>query len=63
MIKCIKCNGRMFLDRQFSSAMHMEIFCMSCGARRFFNPPENYAEGRWLLKKEVLRAKVTISPL
>lgn len=63
MLKCDKCKGRMFLDRQFNTPGHLETYCMMCGNRKFYNPPENSSEGRWLLKKEVLRAKVTITPL
>ncbi len=53
----------MFLDRQHSTVGHLETYCMSCGSRNFFNPPGSSAEGSWLLKKEVLRAKVTMSSL
>jgi DNA-directed RNA polymerase subunit RPC12/RpoP len=63
MISCIKCKSRMFIDRQYSSPMHLEVYCLYCGSRRFLNPPESTAEGRWLLKKEQLRAKATISSL
>ena len=63
MILCAKCNKKMFVDRQYSSPMHLEIYCLYCGSRRFFNPPESSIEGQWLLKKEQLRAKATISPL
>jgi DNA-directed RNA polymerase subunit RPC12/RpoP len=63
MLKCKKCNSRMFLDRQYSSPMHLETYCLQCGSRTFFNPPSDSAEGQWLLKKEALRAKATISPL
>ena len=63
MLKCFKCNGRMFLDRQHSSVGHLETYCISCGERKFFHPPQESSEGRWLLKKEVLRAKATMSSL
>ena len=63
MLRCNKCNGRMFVDRQYNSISHLETYCMFCGSRNFFNPPQNYQEGRWLLQKEILRAKNTISPL
>jgi len=36
---------------------------MLCGNRKFFNPPNDSLEGKWLLKKEALKAKATISPL
>jgi DNA-directed RNA polymerase subunit RPC12/RpoP len=63
MIKCDRCSKRMFIDRQYSSILHLETYCMYCGSRKFFNPPEKTKEGRWLLEKEQLRAKTTISPL
>lgn len=60
---CRKCNGRVFIDRQFSSIDHMETFCIMCGARKFFHPPSESAEGLWLLEKEKLRAKNIITSL
>jgi hypothetical protein len=53
----------MFLDRQYSSTVHIEIYCLLCGSRRFFHPPHESKEGAWLLKKEIQRAKATMSPL
>lgn len=63
MLKCKKCKARMFIDRSFSSKDHLETYCITCGTRVFFHPPLESIEGQWLLKKEVLRAKATISPL
>ena len=63
MLKCKKCSGRMFVDRQYSSPMHLETYCMKCGMRTFFNPPQNSEGGRWLLAKEFSMAKNTISRL
>lgn len=63
MLKCNKCNRKMFVDRQYNSVMHIETFCLYCGSRKFFHPPQDTEEGSWLLKKEALRAKATISPL
>jgi hypothetical protein len=63
MIKCDKCLRNMFIDRQYSSPSHLETYCLYCGSRKFFNPPQNSREGVWLLQKEILRAKSTISPL
>jgi hypothetical protein len=63
MLKCKKCKGRMFLDRQYTTVGHLETYCMSCGSRSFYNPPESSAEGSWLLKREVSRAKATMSSL
>jgi hypothetical protein len=36
---------------------------MGCGLRTFFHPPIESEEGRWLLAKEILRAKNTITKL
>lgn len=63
MQKCSRCKGKLLIDRQYSSLSHLEIFCINCGFRKFFHPPTESAEGTWLLKREVLRAKATISPL
>lgn len=60
MIKCDRCKKRMFVDRQYSTYDHLEIFCISCGDRRFFHPPQDSSEGRWLLQKEISLAKNTI---
>lgn len=53
----------MILDRQYSSLMHLETYCLSCGSRKFFHPPSESKEGAWLLKKEIQRAKATMSLL
>jgi predicted nucleic-acid-binding Zn-ribbon protein len=63
MLKCPKCKSRMFIDRQYSRVEHIETFCLNCGTRKFYNPPSASSEGLWLLQKETLRAKSTISPL
>jgi DNA-directed RNA polymerase subunit RPC12/RpoP len=63
MIYCRKCNGRMMVDREYSSDAHMEIFCIRCGSRRFFHPPSESKEGTWLLQREKLRAKSIITSL
>jgi hypothetical protein len=60
---CKKCKGRTLIDRQYSSSMHMETYCISCGLRSFFHPPAGSKEGRWLLAKELYRAKLTITKL
>jgi len=41
----------------------METYCMVCGSRSFFHPPTESEQGRWLLAKELFRAKYTITPL
>jgi DNA-directed RNA polymerase subunit RPC12/RpoP len=63
MILCSKCNKKMFVDRLHSTIGHLEAYCLYCGFRKFFHPPEDSEEGRWLLKKEQLKAKATISRL
>jgi|LakMenEpi03Aug12_release.lakeMendotaPanAssembly.Ray.scaffolds.fasta_scaffold01192_23 RNase P subunit RPR2 len=63
MIKCLKCKSRMFIDRQYTNPEHLETFCLKCGNRKFYNPPSTSSEGLWLLQKEKLRAKSTISHL
>lgn len=63
MLKCKKCKSRMFVDRQYTRIEHVEIFCLMCGTRIFYNPPTINSEGVWILQKEKLRAKNTISPL
>jgi hypothetical protein len=63
MISCNKCKGRMFVDRQYSSIDHLEIFCVLCGSRVFFHPPLESEQGRWILQKEKSRANSTITRL
>jgi DNA-directed RNA polymerase subunit RPC12/RpoP len=63
MIKCLKCKRSMFVDRQYSSVQHIEVFCLYCGSRKFFHPPQDSQEGRWILLKETLLAKNTITSL
>lgn len=63
MIKCDRCGGTVVVDREYSSINHLEISCLHCGMRKFFHPPTESREGRWLLEKELLRAKHTITPL
>jgi hypothetical protein len=63
MLRCLKCRKRMFIDRTYSSPMHLESYCLTCGYRKFFNPPQDSEEGRWLIKKEQQRAKATMSQL
>jgi hypothetical protein len=63
LLNCKKCNGKMFIDRQYTSIDHLETYCISCGTRVFFHPPSASQEGKWLLRKEQLRAKSTIANL
>ncbi len=63
MLRCTKCQGRMFVDRQYSTVNFLEVYCIMCGFRKMFNPPQESQEGKWLLQKEILRAKHTMSHL
>jgi hypothetical protein len=63
MLKCSKCQGRVFLDRRHSTYNHLETFCILCGTRKFYHPPQDSNEGRWILQKELLLAKNTITNL
>lgn len=60
MLKCKKCNGRVFVDRQYSSVEHIETSCIVCGNRVFYHPPSKTSEGQWILQKEISLAKNTI---
>jgi hypothetical protein len=53
----------MMIDRIYNSVSHLEIYCLMCGSRKFFHPPSDSEEGRWLLAKEIERAKNTMSLL
>ncbi len=48
---CVKCNGRVFIDRVFSQKLHMELYCIMCGKRWMINK-ETSAFGKWLDEKE-----------
>lgn len=48
---CVKCNGRVFIDRVFSQKMHIELYCIMCGKRWMINK-ESSAFGRWADQKE-----------
>jgi len=63
MIFCKRCRGRVFVDRQYSNVQHIETYCVICGLRTFFHPPAESKEGKWLLEKELYRAKYTITSL
>jgi hypothetical protein len=63
MIPCKKCKRKMFVDRVYNSISHIETYCLHCGTRVFYHPPENSVEGKWLLAVEKIRAKNTISLL
>jgi hypothetical protein len=53
----------MFVDRIHSNIDHLETYCVKCGNRKFYHPPSESAEGKWLLQKEKFRAKHIITNL
>jgi hypothetical protein len=63
MLKCSKCHGRVFVDRQYTSTDHIETSCLTCGNRKFYHPVGATKEGQWILQKERFRAKHTITNL
>lgn len=48
---CMKCSGRVFIDRVFSKNLHTELFCIMCGKRWMINKEVNRF-GKWLERKE-----------
>jgi hypothetical protein len=56
MMKCSKCNGRVFVDRVFSQKLHVELFCIMCGKRWMLNK-DTSALGRWLEQTEINQQK------
>lgn len=56
MMKCIKCGGRVFVDRVFSQKLHIELFCILCG-KRWMIHKENSRFGKWLDIKEQANSK------
>ena len=56
MMRCKKCNGRVFIDRVFSQKLHMELFCVMCGKRWMINK-DTSALGKWLEKLEKAKEK------
>lgn len=56
MMKCNKCQGRVFLDRVFSQKLHVELFCILCGKRWMVNK-DTSALGRWLEQLETKQQK------
>ena len=51
MMKCMRCRGRVFVDRVFSQKLHIELFCIMCGKRWMLNKETN-ALGKWLDRRE-----------
>jgi hypothetical protein len=57
MMKCVRCQGRVFVDRVFSQKLHVELFCIMCGKRWMINK-DTSALGKWLeqVEKNKLRS-------
>jgi hypothetical protein len=50
---CKRCNGRVLVDRVFTTETHVELFCFACGKRWSLSHPLNLgAFALWLWKKE-----------
>jgi hypothetical protein len=47
--------SRVFVDRVFTSQLHLEMYCLTCGKRWMFHPPE--AGGRLALRVMALEQK------
>jgi hypothetical protein len=63
-IECSKCEGRMLVDRVFSSYDHLELYCLVCGKREMYNHPDRHGEvAQWIMKAEKTRARITGSNL
>jgi hypothetical protein len=56
MMKCMRCSGRVFVDRVFSQKLHVELFCILCGKRWMINK-DTSALGRWLEQVEKNKLK------
>lgn len=56
MMKCKKCNGRVFVDRVFSQKLHIELFCIMCGKRWMVNK-DTSSLGKWLEQREKRQLK------
>jgi hypothetical protein len=56
MMKCNKCQGRVFVDRVFSQKLHVELFCMMCGKRWMINK-DTSPLGKWIEKRESSQLK------
>lgn len=55
---CLKCLGRVFVDRVFSERNHIELFCMTCGKRWMIDKEKNRF-ARWLVEREAAHATAT----
>lgn len=52
-VRCIRCDGRVLVDRSLCSKIHIELYCLRCGKRWTMRYPEKYgAFGTWIQKIE-----------
>lgn len=64
MLKCGKCKGRQFVDRVYTSEVHLELYCINCGKRDMYHYPQNHGErALWIFNQEKARAKSLNIPL
>jgi hypothetical protein len=56
MMKCKKCTGRVFVDRVYSQALRVELFCIMCGKRWMIKKDTNKF-AQWIAKRELAVAK------
>lgn len=57
-MKCMKCTGRVFVDRIFSERNHIELFCMICGKRWMIDKGKSVF-ARWVVRNEMAHANAT----
>jgi hypothetical protein len=58
MIHCLKCSGKMFVDRIFTTNNYLEMYCIICGKREMYVHPDNHGKrAKWAINLERLRAK------
>jgi hypothetical protein len=55
-MKCMKCGGKLFVDRTFSDNRNLEVYCIMCGVRKFIS--KNGRFGAWLMKQESGRVRL-----
>lgn len=61
-MNCMKCGGRVFVDRVYSEKKHVELFCIICGNRWMLDKTKSKVAA-WLWKLETAHAHaVTASP-
>jgi hypothetical protein len=49
----------MFVDRVYTTDNHVELFCITCGARKFHHN-SNEREALWLIQSETKRMQALI---